>query len=534
MFIKNIIIGSGPASVTAASEILKNNKKLMILDVGNEIEQDKQKIVDEYLRTKNINKFKEEINLSKSKIKKYPDPNLKFPYGSDFVFKILKEENIDHSPNINTLSSNAKGGLSNIWGTLSSPFFKKDIQDWDLSYQEFYERKKNVLDIIPISSSEDNLSNFFDTKIGTNHTFDISLASKEIITFLKSKEEKINKNGFYYGRSKFAVSNKYSYQNTDCKECGLCHYGCPYDCMFNAKNLLNNLIAQYQQDFIYKKNVYVKKFHKKNNIISIEVINLLTGEIQSYTCENLFIGCGPVLTASLILRSKILTTKQVKIKESQRFYFPAFYLGKTKNNLNQLKNTLPELFFEIYNEEISSKSIHLQFYTFNDLMLKPFEKFFGKFTKYLTKFFPFIFNRLTVIVGYIHSDYSSDLLLKDISENNIDKYIITSNKNNQSKNVINKCVKFIKRVLKEKFIIIPQLVALNSPGSSYHYGGSFPMSKHKINESSTTLNGELHDYKNVFILDASVFPDIPGSPTTFNIAINSSRIINNLIKENRI
>ena len=60
------------------------------------------------------------------------------------------------------------------------------------------------------------------------------------------------------------------------------------------------------------------------------------------------------------------------------------------------------------------------------------------------------------------------------------------------------------------------------------------MSNLKINENSTTLNGELHNFKNVFILDASVFPDIPGSPTTFNIAINSSRMINNLIKDNRI
>ena len=36
MHSKNIIIGSGPAGVSAASEILKNNKDLLILDVGSE------------------------------------------------------------------------------------------------------------------------------------------------------------------------------------------------------------------------------------------------------------------------------------------------------------------------------------------------------------------------------------------------------------------------------------------------------------------------------------------------------------------
>ena len=222
----------------------------------------KKKIKKEFLQTEDLNKFKEQVNLSK-KIKNYPDPNLKFPYGSDFVFKILKNENIEHSKNVNTLSSNAKGGLSNIWGTLSSPFYKKDIEHWGLSYEEFYKQKDKVLEIIPISSSDDNLNNFFNTKIGQNHTFDISLTSNEILKFLTKNENQLNKNGFFYGRSKFAVSNKYSYNNTNCRECGLCHYGCPYECMFNAKNLLNNLIDKYKENLLYKKNIFVKSFKKK-------------------------------------------------------------------------------------------------------------------------------------------------------------------------------------------------------------------------------------------------------------------------------
>ena len=42
MFCKNIIIGSGLRSVSAATEILQNNGKLMILDIGNEIEDEKK------------------------------------------------------------------------------------------------------------------------------------------------------------------------------------------------------------------------------------------------------------------------------------------------------------------------------------------------------------------------------------------------------------------------------------------------------------------------------------------------------------
>lgn len=534
MHFKNIIIGSGPAGASAASEILENGKELTILDIGNEIEEKQKNIVKDFLSTKNVNKFKKEIEKSKKKLKKYFDPNLKFPYGSDFVFSINKNENIEHDLNLNTLSSNAKGGLSNIWGTLSSPFYKKDIENWGISYEEFYKYKKKVEKLIPISSSKDNLSEFFNNEIGINHTFDISLTSKEVIKFLNNKQKKLNNSGFFFGRSKFAVSNKYSFNKVNCQECGLCHYGCPYECMFNSKNLLNTLIEKYPNKLNYYKNIFVKSFEKINDKINLETINTKTNETIRYSCENLFIGCGPILTGSLILRSKILNQKKIKIKEAQRFYFPAFYLGKLDNNLVDLKNTLPELFFEIYNKDISPKSIHLQFYTFNDLMLKPFETLFGKFAKYLSKIFPFIFNRLTVVVGYIHSDHSSDITIEDTGSERESKFFIYSKINNKSKVVIKKCVLFLKKIFFKKFLIIPKLVTLNLPGSSYHYGGSFPMCGPAGSETSTSENGELLKCKNVFILDASVFPDVPGSPTTFNIAINSNRIINNLINKNRL
>ena len=108
--------------------------------------------------------------------------------------------------------------------------------------------------LIPISSSKDNLSKFFDTEIGINHVTDISLTSKEVVKFLDLDQENVNNQGFYYGRSKFAVSNKYSYKNVQCQNCGLCHYGCPYECMFNAKNLFNVLINQYP-NLVYEKSL---------------------------------------------------------------------------------------------------------------------------------------------------------------------------------------------------------------------------------------------------------------------------------------
>ena len=70
MYYKNIIIGSGPAGISAASEILQNGKEVAILDVGSEIEDDKKKIVKNYLETRNTSNFKVEVEQSKKKTTK--------------------------------------------------------------------------------------------------------------------------------------------------------------------------------------------------------------------------------------------------------------------------------------------------------------------------------------------------------------------------------------------------------------------------------------------------------------------------------
>ena len=65
-------------------------------------------------------------------------------------------------------------------------------------------------------------------------------------------------------------------------------------------------------------------------------------------------------------------------------------------------------------------------------------------------------------------------------------------------------------------------------GSSYHYGGSFPMTLNEKNKDGSSVKGNLNQYKNIFITDQSVLPEMPGSPTTFNAMVNAARIVNEI------
>jgi hypothetical protein len=163
-------------------------------------------------------------------------------------------------------------------------------------------------------------------------------------------------------------------------------------------------------------------------------------------------------------------------------------------------------------------------------MFKPFKKIFGPFSVFFLKLFSFFFNRVVVLVGYLHSDYSSKINIT-LTNNPLNSKIDVE-VNNESKKIIKKVIFFLSEKLSKKFLIFRSLLNINSPGSSYHYGSSLPMCLDIHKEDSTSLNGQLKNYNNIFILDSSILPDMPGSPTTFNTAVNVSRIINNLSKEN--
>ena len=158
---QNIIIGSGPTGIAAAEEMLNLGKEVTILDYGNVLEDKNKEIKQQFLNNYDKNKFRKEIEKNKKITKKYKNENLKFPFGSDYVFRENKFEKFKTQNNIDYLYSNAKGGLSNIWGTMYSPFYPKDIESWDIKYDEFYKKRKDIVKSIPILSSKDNLDNFF-------------------------------------------------------------------------------------------------------------------------------------------------------------------------------------------------------------------------------------------------------------------------------------------------------------------------------------------------------------------------------------
>ncbi len=527
MIIENLIIGSGPTGLTVANELLNKGKTVHLIDIGNVIEESNKNLGYEFLKDKNFYKFIKTLDKNKIIKGKYNNPNLKYPFGSDFVFRNNNYEKIFTSKS-DYITSNAIGGLSNIWATMVSPFKNEDISDWPISSDIFYKYLSNVESIMPISSSSDNLDKFYNVKIGKEHDFKLSHAGNIFFKKCEEKEKSLNDRGIYFGRAKSAISNRYSINGKGCLSCGLCHFGCPNNNMYNSKFLLDELL--FNKKFYYLNGLFAEKIFQNKDSYTGKILcrDIKNNEIKYFKYNNIFLSLGPIGTAMLVLRSELISKNNVTFKESQRFYLPTLLKSVSFNKYQVNKNTLSEVSITILNKLISHYSAHLQVYSFSEIMLRPFKNILGNQIYKLPHIFPFIFNNIYIILGYLHSKDSNQMNLKITKNDNGQyEYKLTEVFIKDTKEIVEKYFDLLKKEM--NFMYINKKFLNNGiTGSSYHYGGSFPMTLNEKNENGSSVKGNLNQYKNIFITDQSVLPDMPGSPTTFNAMVNAARIVNEI------
>jgi len=162
-------------------------------------------------------------------------------------------------------------------------------------------------------------------------------------------------------------------------------------------------------------------------------------------------------------------------------------------------------------------------YTYNDFYEDALRHIFGPtygiFKNLLKKFM----SRLVIAQGYLHSNSSSHISI-ELKNGQPSRLILKKNENKAAAKLIKGIAwKLFKNRKYFKFLPLIPFVKVGKPGESNHYGGSFPMSNNPKKFESDKL-GRPFGFKNVHLVDASVFPSIPAQAITLTIMANAYRI----------
>lgn len=512
------IVGSGPVGISCAYALLKKGISVTMLDVGTTLESNKKKIVHilkdenkENWDKKLLQEVKKKMSVSASGLPK------KLLFGSDFAYRGVAENLKIYTSQVDWSGSFSRGGLSNVWGAAILPYRQNDINDWPISLADLEPFYKHIFQFMNLSARKDSLEEIFPLYTNKQQNLCHSRQASILLRHLENEKTYLNEQRIFFGSSRLAVCADVNKNLSGCCYCGLCLYGCPYNLIFNADNVLSMLLKQ--NGFIYINEVIVEKVEENGNIVKI--YGKKNDKNICFEADRVFLACGAIPTSKILLQSLHEYDHEIKMKYSQYFLLPLISYDSAKLVEKEELHTLSQVFLEILDPIISSNTIHLQLYTYNDLYSNAIKQRAGIFYPFIKKISKNIISRLFIVQGYIHSLQSPEI---GISLDASGKLNLEAKHNKETKKVVTKILrKLAKNSKKLRFYPLTPFLKIGQVGSGYHYGGTFPMSK-EPNKLQTDIFGRPFGLKRVHAIDASIFPSIPSTTITFTAMANAYRI----------
>ncbi len=516
---EDIVVGSGPAGVSAAWALLKQGRTVTMLDVGEQLESEQEEL---RLRLAG-NKPK---RWSEADVAAYTNPRTSEkidtirPFGSDFLFRDSVGF-FNGQPELDSVGlrpSFARGGLSNGWGSSILPYSQGDINDWPVAARQLKDHYVALRDFMPMAGSVDDLQALFPMlPMAESNPLPLSSQARIFLERLKKKKAFLNRRGIYFGQARQAVLT------SGCQDCGMCLYGCPYGVIYNAAHTLEKLLLH--PSFTYLKGNYVERFEERGATVTLWVKDLVNNESVTFSAKRLFVACGVLPTSRLVMNSLGVFGKPVTMKDSQHFYLPLLHSWRPRPDpRTEAINSLVQIFIEILGAGAQEKMAHVQVYTYNNLYAVDMRKRFGPFANILAPLISQLSRRLLVAQGFLHSDYSAQIDLCLVKSGEKSTLQMRKKPNAHTDEMISAVRKKITK-LSVATGLLP-LLPLSRPGSigsSFHCGSTFPMAEQPQGLDSDSL-GRPAGLSRVFIVDASVLPSIPATTITLSVMANAHRI----------
>ncbi|MBS3148458.1 GMC family oxidoreductase N-terminal domain-containing protein [Candidatus Woesearchaeota archaeon] len=494
------VIGSGPAGVSCSKALLERGEKITMLDAGNEPEEK----ITQKLELFRKNPDHTEITSLKGTLDtRGQDSPLKLSYGSDYPYqgtpKITEK-------NVLCRTSHAQGGLSTVWGAAIMPYLAKDCSTWPLKYSELDTYFKKVLEFMPIAGYKDELEEYF--PLHSKPTpYPRCSQTKLLLETMNKNKKKLASQNIFFGHARLAVHFNGTKDKPACIKCANCLYGCPLQIIYSSSFTLKELLKN--PNFNYEQGIIVEKISEENDTAIIHAGDSKKNKKLTFRGERVFVACGSALTTRIMMKS--LDVKEITLKDSQHFVIPCLTLRRAKGVSNEKLHTLSQAFIELIPSE--GKSAHLQIYTYNDLYEQRLKQMFGKMYSPLKPILNLLLERIIAIQGYLHSDDSSEITIKE-NGNELQQELnpLTETKAKQ-------IIKLLRRnTFKLGFTPIPFMNKLSKSAGGSHIGSSFPMG------TKSDLLGRPIGLQRIHLVDSSVLPSIAAQTITLTAMANAYRI----------
>lgn len=514
------VVGSGPAGVSAAYNLLRKGLRVTMLDVGFRLEPQRQQIVDRLAA--GMPESWDEQSLddlrgpTKASARGLPQ---KLVYGSDFPYRAPSELIQLHQHKTDLVISHALGGLSTAWGANVIPFLAQDVANWPIGLADLAPYYRAVFSFVDLAAREDRLSRHYPLYTDRYQPLRPSRQAEALLEDLERHQETLARHGFEFGQSRLAVRTYPRNGDAGCVYCGLCLYGCPYGLIYCSALAIPEL--QQFPNFQYVPGYYVERLAESPEGITIHARRVADGQAHQFSGERVFLGCGTVSTTKIVLESLGALGREVLLRDSQYFLTPLLRFQPEPDVTTERLHTLSQICLLLRDPALSPRSIHMLVYTYNDLYRRALEKLLP-----IRSVRNRLLSRLSIIQGYLHSDDSATLAMRveRAAGTCPTRVILEGRPNPRTRVVIRQVLRRLRAAAPAlRSAIVPLMTHAVAPGKSYHVGASLPM-RERPGEFECDVLGRPAGFTRVHLVDASCFSSVPATNVTFTVMANAHRI----------
>jgi hypothetical protein len=513
-----IIVGAGPAAVTAAWPLLKSGKKVLMVDAGvAEIVPERQSnfLPLHNLRDGNHGNFFQGEDASKLLTKGFSSPKLRAS-GENFS-QYLEFNKLD--PNNFILTGLiGTGGLSRIWGAACSCYDDFDLCDSSVKYKDLLPSYIEVAKRIGMSgNNSSSIAGFIGNQLPLQGTLEQTPLIKKLLSSYGARK---NCNGFLLGETLTAVTTKALGPRGACSGEMRCMWGCPHQSIYSAKSDIRQLLSFI--NFEFKQNVVVDNLiRSESNEWIVAGVQARSGEKEFFSGKKILLGMGTFATTRLVMKKFLPKEKTLRVLHNPAFSGAMLIPGFVGRQLPSRGYGGSQLCFKIPLSASDPREYAFGL-IFDAASLPAFD---------LMKHMPFtrcgainitksLLPGLIILLVYMPPGLSDTY----VSLGDDDRLKIQGNYNSSFPKSFAKCVSLTKSFFRKLGAYsLPGSFKPYSPGAEVHYGCSLSAN------GLISKDGELVTAKGIYVVDWSSLPTLTAKSHTLTIMANADRIARGLV-----
>lgn len=519
------VVGSGPAGYFCAKALSERGVRVTILDVGKELDVQRRDQVAMLAETPRDQWQPEMIRaLSENPMVTAKGVPRKLLFGSDFAYQFTHPFAQIDNPDLFPSPTFAKGGYSMMWGGAALPACDSDIADWPIKRQELTTYYQKVLQTVPLCGGEGTLDDAFPAWTEALGELYQGAQGRRLLKDLAKSKEWLRSRGVLYGPARLAVHADPSTHSSGCNSCGFCLSGCPRNAIFSTPGVLDDLCHSGLVE--YRRNTIVHRVAENNDQVNLTLIDEATGARREETYDSVFLAAGVMNTTRIILASRELYNRTVTLKESQKFLLPVFRLKGDAEALTEKQVTLASVFIEANIPELSKHWLHVQMSPMNDMVMNAMGVDPLAPPSLRRMMLTPVLKRMMIAWCGLHSDHGDRIEVKLLppGEDEFSTLHVRGHHSEEGRRMVWRVArKLFMLGLRTQTMFLPY-PQFSEPGRATHCGAAFPMREKPKGELDSDVFGRPFGWKNIFAVDSSIFPSVPGTTIAFNIMANAYRI----------